>query len=151
MSSKIAIIGTGYVGLTTGACFAHIGHQVVCADIDPGRVERLSQGILPIYEPGLQEVVELGAAQLGEKTMVDALAPAVLAIRASVQSGASFETGVLAAREAAEQGQRDTVSMLARKGRAAYLGERSIGHQDPGATSVSLVLLALEKAISNDA
>ena len=62
MSSKIAIIGTGYVGLTTGACFAHIGHQVVCADIDPGRVERLSQGILPIYEPGLQEVVEAGIA-----------------------------------------------------------------------------------------
>jgi UDPglucose 6-dehydrogenase len=58
MGSRIAIIGTGYVGLTTGACFAHIGHDVICADIDPGRVERLSQGILPIYEPGLQEIVE---------------------------------------------------------------------------------------------
>jgi UDPglucose 6-dehydrogenase len=58
MGSRIAIIGTGYVGLTTGACFAHIGHDVVCADIDPGRVERLSRGILPIFEPGLQEIVE---------------------------------------------------------------------------------------------
>ena len=58
MTARIAIIGTGYVGLTTGACFAHIGHQVVCADIDPGRIERLRQGILPIYEPGLQEIVE---------------------------------------------------------------------------------------------
>ena len=58
MGSRIAIIGTGYVGLTTGACFAHIGHDVVCADIDPGRIERLRQGILPIYEPGLQEIVE---------------------------------------------------------------------------------------------
>ena len=58
MGSRIAIIGTGYVGLTTGACFAHIGHDVVCADIDARRVERLSRGILPIYEPGLQEIVE---------------------------------------------------------------------------------------------
>ena len=58
MASRIAIIGTGYVGLTTGACFAHIGHDVVCADIDPNRIERLRQGILPIYEPGLQEIVE---------------------------------------------------------------------------------------------
>ena len=62
MGSRIAIIGTGYVGLTTGACFAHVGHQVVCADIDPGRVERLSRGILPIFEPGLQEIVEEGLA-----------------------------------------------------------------------------------------
>ena len=62
MGSRIAIIGTGYVGLTTGACFAHIGHDVVCADIDPSRVERLSRGILPIYEPGLQEIVEEGIA-----------------------------------------------------------------------------------------
>lgn len=58
MRSRIAIIGTGYVGLTTGACFAHLGHDVVCADIDPRRIERLSQGILPIFEPGLQQIVE---------------------------------------------------------------------------------------------
>jgi UDPglucose 6-dehydrogenase len=56
--SKIAIIGTGYVGLTTGACFAHLGHHVVCADIDPDKVERLNRGELPIYEPGLQQVVD---------------------------------------------------------------------------------------------
>ena len=77
MGSRIAIIGTGYVGLTTGACFAHLGHQVVCADIDPERIARLSKGILPIYEPGLQEMVEeqiaagrlrfvVGAAQAAE-------------------------------------------------------------------------------------
>ncbi len=62
MASRIAIIGTGYVGLTTGACFAHLGHHVVCADIDPGRIERLTQGHLPIFEPGLQEIVDEGLA-----------------------------------------------------------------------------------------
>ena len=62
MASRIAIIGTGYVGLTTGACFAHLGHHVVCADIDTRRIERLTQGHLPIFEPGLQEIVDEGLA-----------------------------------------------------------------------------------------
>lgn len=58
--SKIAVIGTGYVGLTTGACFAHIGHDVVCADIDPAKVERLSRGEIPIVEAGLDRIVTEG-------------------------------------------------------------------------------------------
>ena len=60
--TKIAVIGTGYVGLTTGACFAHMGHQVVCADIDPAKVESLRRGVIPIVELGLQELVEEGIA-----------------------------------------------------------------------------------------
>ncbi|MEZ5257661.1 MAG: hypothetical protein R2705_12430 [Ilumatobacteraceae bacterium] len=58
--SRVAIIGTGYVGLTTGACFAHLGHRVVCADIDPGKIERLQRGEMPIYEPGLDQIVADG-------------------------------------------------------------------------------------------
>src|SRR5947209_19063436 len=54
---NIAVIGTSYVGLTTGACFADMGNQVVCVDIDRGKVSRLKDGIMPIHEPGLQEVV----------------------------------------------------------------------------------------------
>jgi UDPglucose 6-dehydrogenase len=56
----IAIIGTGYVGLTTGACFAHIGHDVVCADIDPNKIAKLQRGEIPIFEPGLERVVQEG-------------------------------------------------------------------------------------------
>jgi phosphoenolpyruvate---glycerone phosphotransferase subunit DhaL len=93
-------------------------------------------------------VVELGAAERGDKTMVDALAPAVDALRTSLASGASLPGALGAARLAAEEGMRATVPMLARKGRASYLGERSIGHQDPGATSTALIIAALEQAVS---
>ena len=61
--SRIAVIGTGYVGLTTGACFAHIGHEVVCADIDAEKIARLNAGEVPILEPGLDELVAAGVAE----------------------------------------------------------------------------------------
>ena len=63
MGSKIAIIGTGYVGLTTGACLSHLGHTVVCADVVPEKVESLSRGEVPILEAGLDELVHEGIAQ----------------------------------------------------------------------------------------
>ena len=58
--TRLAIVGTGYVGLTTGACFAHLGHQVVCADVDPRKVESLRRGEIPIVEHGLDRLVEEG-------------------------------------------------------------------------------------------
>ena len=60
MSARIAVIGTGYVGLTTGACFSHLGHEVTCADIDPAKVEMLSEGRIPIHEEGLEQIVREG-------------------------------------------------------------------------------------------
>ena len=62
MSTAIAIIGTGYVGLTTGACLAHLGHQVVCADVDPEKIAKLQNGVIPIVELGLAELVAEGVA-----------------------------------------------------------------------------------------
>jgi UDPglucose 6-dehydrogenase len=67
--AKIAVIGTGYVGLTTGACFAQLGHDVICADIDAAKVERLNHGEIPIHEPGLDRVVQEGRAS-GRLTFV---------------------------------------------------------------------------------
>ena len=98
-------------------------------------------------EAALTGIVELGAAEEGDKTMVDALAPAVRAVRERLDDGASFEDAVQAARQAAEEGMRATVPLRAQKGRASYLGERSIGHQDPGATSTALIIAALQESL----
>lgn len=57
-TSRIAVVGTGYVGLTTGACFAELGHDVLCADIDPAKVELLKSGGIPIHEDGLEAIVQ---------------------------------------------------------------------------------------------
>lgn len=99
-------------------------------------------------EAALAGVVELGAANEGDKTMVDALAPALRALRAELGRGASAAEALAAARTAGEEGMRATVPLQASRGRASYLGERSIGHQDPGATSTALILAALERSVA---
>jgi dihydroxyacetone kinase-like protein len=95
----------------------------------------------------LAGVVELGAAQEGDKTMVDALAPAVRAMQSELEAGSGLTAAVAAARAAGEEGMRATTPLQALKGRASYLGERSIGHQDPGATSTAFILAALEQSL----
>jgi dihydroxyacetone kinase-like protein len=92
-------------------------------------------------------VIELGAAEPGDKTMVDALAPAVRTLREGVDAGRPLDEAIAAAADAAEAGARSTVPMQARKGRASYLGERSIGHEDPGAASTTLMIRALGSAL----
>ncbi|HEU4572421.1 MAG TPA: dihydroxyacetone kinase subunit DhaL [Candidatus Limnocylindrales bacterium] len=87
-------------------------------------------------------IVSRGKAELGDKTMVDAWTPAVDAAAAAEESGASAAGILAAAAEAAEKGSDATIPLVARKGRASYLGERSAGHRDPGAQSTALLLRA---------
>jgi dihydroxyacetone kinase-like protein len=96
----------------------------------------------------LDGVVELGAAEEGDKTMVDSLSPAVRALDESLQTGSPIAEALATAHAAGEAGMRATVPLQAQKGRASYLGERSIGHQDPGATSTALILAALAQSVA---
>jgi dihydroxyacetone kinase-like protein len=99
-------------------------------------------------DAALEGIVELGAAQEGDKTMVDALAPAVRALRTRIDLGGELAEALADARAAGEEGMRATTPLQASKGRASYLGERSIGHQDPGATSTALIIAALERSVA---
>jgi dihydroxyacetone kinase-like protein len=103
-----------------------------------------------LFEAGVEGLVKRGRAVLGDKTMVDAWTPAVAALKEAVEAGKDTIAVLEAAVEAAEQGVQDTIPLQARKGRASYLGERSIGHQDPGATSSWLMLKKLLEVVSGD-
>jgi dihydroxyacetone kinase-like protein len=92
---------------------------------------------------GLTGIMERGKAEPGDKTMVDALAPALDAMETVIKNGGDLAAAVIAARDAAAAGRDATVPLIARKGRASYLAERSAGHMDPGAASMSLLFDAL--------
>jgi phosphoenolpyruvate---glycerone phosphotransferase subunit DhaL len=99
---------------------------------------------------GLDGVVARGKAVAEDKTMYDALAPAVDALEAGLKDGQDLASALEGAQEAADAGRDATVPMLARKGRASYLGERSVGHQDPGATSVALLVSTAADTLAAD-
>jgi dihydroxyacetone kinase-like protein len=107
--------------------------------------------LVEVLAAALASVKDLGTAALGDKTMVDALEPAVDTLRARIAAGEPLEQAIDAAAAAAETGMRATIPLQARKGRASYLGERSVGHQDPGATSTALIMRALQRAITSAA
>jgi dihydroxyacetone kinase-like protein len=93
-------------------------------------------------EAALNGVIMRGKAELGDKTMVDALTPAVQALKQALQDQLPINTALAFSAQAAQKGMEGTIPLVARKGRASYLGERSAGHQDPGATSSFLILKA---------
>ena len=106
--------------------------------------------LVEVLAAALASVKDLGTAAVGDKTMVDSLEPAVEMLRSRLADGASLDDAIEEAAVAAEAGMRSTIPLQARKGRASYLGERSVGHQDPGATSTALIVRALQKAVTKD-
>lgn len=105
-----------------------------------GKTELDAADVVALFQAGIEGVQQRGRAVAGDKTMVDALLPALAAMRKSLEGGAGLAKVLEEGATAAEAGMRATIPMQARKGRASYLGERSIGHQDPGATSSYLLL-----------
>jgi dihydroxyacetone kinase-like protein len=99
-------------------------------------------GVVVLLDAALEGVTSRGKAQVGEKTMVDALAPAVEAATAAADAGKDPVEVLRAAADAADAGATGTIPLVATKGRASYLGERSAGHEDPGARSTALLLRA---------
>ncbi|ARV62760.1 dihydroxyacetone kinase subunit L [Nostocales cyanobacterium HT-58-2] len=108
-----------------------------------GQQELSDNDVHQMLKAGLNGVLQRGKAQLGDKTMVDVLSPAVSAFQQALSEGNNILEAMQQAVTAAEQGMKDTTPLVAKKGRASYLGERSIGHQDPGATSSYLMLKSL--------
>ncbi|HUV15187.1 MAG TPA: dihydroxyacetone kinase subunit DhaL [Pelolinea sp.] len=105
-----------------------------------GKMELTLTDWAAALEAGTIGVVNIGKASVGDKTMIDALNPAVQALNGTAGQELSMTEALKKSAEAAEEGMRGTIPLVARKGRASYLGERSAGHQDPGATSSFLLL-----------
>jgi len=139
----ISTVG-GAAGPLYGTALMRAGGAIAGADVALASAEVLVAAL----EAGIGGIESLGKATTGEKTMLDALVPAAAAGRAALGAGVDSAGVAAAMASAAEAGATATIPMLATKGRASYLGERSIGHQDPGATSSALLLRALADAAS---
>jgi dihydroxyacetone kinase-like protein len=134
-TTLVSTVG-GASGPLYGSAFRAAGKQLTDR-------EATADQVYGALTAGLEAVQKLGAATSGDKTMIDAYGPAVDAFGKAVRRGAGLGAAASAAADAAEDGMRATIPMIARKGRASYLGPRSEGHQDPGATSTALIFRAL--------
>lgn len=135
----ITLVSTvgGASGPLYGTLFMRMGASL--ADTEAATPVQLAAAL----RAGLEGVVSRGKAEPGDKTMYDALAPSIDALDAALAQEKPLSEALAAAKAAAEAGRDATTPLLARKGRASYLGERSVGHQDPGATSTALLMSAL--------
>jgi dihydroxyacetone kinase-like protein len=131
----------GASGPLYGTFFLRMATALGSGDsVEPG-------GFAKALRAGVEGVVQRGRAEAGDKTMFDALAPALEALDSALASGSALAAALREATVAAEKGRDATTAMVARKGRASYLGQRSVGHQDPGATSAAMLLAAAATAL----
>ncbi len=137
------LMGTvgGASGALYGRAFMRAGEQ-----LGPGQLTPADAAAA--VDQGVAAIAALGRSRPGEKTMLDALVPAARTFRAALEQGADLASASSRAAEEADAGARATIPMLATKGRASYLGERSIGHLDPGAVSAALLVRAFADVIA---
>jgi dihydroxyacetone kinase-like protein len=126
----------GSAGPLLGTFFLRAGAACV------GKSDLAPADVVALFQAGVEGLQQRGKAALGDKTMLDALLPAVDAMRGALEAGSGLPEILERGAAAAEAGMRATIAMQARKGRASYLGDRSIGHQDAGATGSYLLLKA---------
>ena len=144
IGSILKTVGTTLVSTVGGASGPLYGTAFLRAGMaTSGKNELYEADVVHMLEAALEGIKARGKAQPGEKTMVDALTPALAAMKEAEQQNAGMAQMLRRGSDAAETGMKATIPLLATKGRASYLGERSIGHQDPGATSSWLMLKAL--------
>jgi phosphoenolpyruvate---glycerone phosphotransferase subunit DhaL len=129
------------VGGASGMLYGNFFLQA--ATVVQGKGELTDAELLAAMQTGLDGIVQRGRASVGDKTMVDAWMPAVAALAQALHSGASLPHALYDCVASAETGMNSTVPLVAKKGRASYLGERSAGHLDPGAASTTILLRAL--------
>ncbi len=132
----------GASGPLYGTLFLQMGSSAA------GKPELSEEDWAAALAAGVAGVQRRGKAELGDKTMIDALVPAVEALRSSLAGGATAGEALHRSTEAAHDGMTATIPLVARKGRASYLGERSANHQDPGATSSWLLLRTAEETLA---
>ncbi|CAB1060191.1 Putative dihydroxyacetone kinase (EC, ADP-binding subunit [Olavius sp. associated proteobacterium Delta 1] len=132
----------GAMGALYGTFFLKLSQE------SAGKSEVDLDDLVRIFQTGEQGILDIGKASLGDKTLIDTLSPAVRAIEAAEKEGKSLAGALADFEQAAKQGMESTTDMLAKMGRASRLGERTIGHQDAGATSCYFILRSLASAVS---
>ena len=151
ISDSLKKIGMVIVSTVGGASGPLYGSAFLKASMATRSRENLDKEVLGIIlRASLQGIKERGKAIKGDKTIIDALEPAYEAYLKGIEEGKTALESMQLACEAAEQGVESTKLIVARKGRASYLGERSIGHQDPGATSTLLLLQAITSVLARE-
>ena len=133
------------VGGASGALYGTFFLQA--STVAAGKTAVSPAEFVGILEKGLAGIVLRGKAAIGDKTMVDSLQPAIKALKQNLNNGSTLPEALAKAVEAAQEGVASTIPLVAKKGRASYLGERSANHQDPGATSTALLFQALAETI----
>jgi len=145
-------VGMTLVSSVGGASGPLYGTFFLRMGMTAGAVSELDgPGLAAALRAGLDGIVARGKAEAGDKTMFDAMAPAVDALDAALAAGSSVPDAVRSAADAAAAGRDTTLPLVARKGRASYLGERSAGHLDPGAASTAILFDTLAAAVADSA